>query len=222
MTAARRRAPSEPARAGPLALFRAAPLRRRAGLDGRARRAVRASRRRSRPARVRLELARGAAAATVLPVARGRPHRPLRPLCARGRCGCPSRSCSPTRATTRSTSSRSRWAAATSPAASRSRPRSATRSSSWARASTGEGDPLRKIHWRSWARRGKPVVKEYQEEYFSRIALVLDTFLPRRPAPARSASASRRRSRSSPRSPTTSAAARRSSTSWPPGPTSTR
>ncbi len=47
-----------------------------------------------------------------------------------------------------------------------------------------EGDPLRKIHWRSWARRGEPVVKEYQEEYFSRIALVLDTFLPA-PAPAR-------------------------------------
>ena len=46
-----------------------------------------------------------------------------------------------------------------------------------------EGDPLRKIHWRSWARRGFPVVKEYQEEYFSRIALVLDTFLPRRPGP---------------------------------------
>ncbi len=44
-----------------------------------------------------------------------------------------------------------------------------------------EGDPLRKIHWRSWARRGVPVVKEYQEEYFSRIALVLDTFLPHRP-----------------------------------------
>jgi uncharacterized protein (DUF58 family) len=47
-----------------------------------------------------------------------------------------------------------------------------------------EGDPLRKIHWRSWARRGVPVVKEYQEEYFSRIALVLDTFLPRRPRPS--------------------------------------
>src|SRR5512139_2660517 len=25
-----------------------------------------------------------------------------------------------------------------------------------------EGDPLRKIHWRSWGRLGKPVVKEYQ------------------------------------------------------------
>ncbi len=46
-----------------------------------------------------------------------------------------------------------------------------------------EGDPLRKIHWRSWARLGQPVVREYQEEYFSRIALVLDTFLPRRPRP---------------------------------------
>jgi uncharacterized protein (DUF58 family) len=46
-----------------------------------------------------------------------------------------------------------------------------------------EGDPLRKIHWPSWARRGEPVVKEYQEEYFSRIALVLDTFRPRRPRP---------------------------------------
>ncbi len=46
-----------------------------------------------------------------------------------------------------------------------------------------EGDALRKIHWRSWARLGRPIVKEYQEEYFSRIALVLDTFLPRRPRP---------------------------------------
>jgi len=47
-----------------------------------------------------------------------------------------------------------------------------------------EGDPLRRIHWRSWARRGKPVVKEYQEEYFSRVALLLDTYLPRRPRTA--------------------------------------
>lgn len=39
------------------------------------------------------------------------------------------------------------------------------------------GDSLRMIHWRSWARRGKPVVKEFQEEFFCRIALVLDTFL---------------------------------------------
>jgi uncharacterized protein (DUF58 family) len=46
-----------------------------------------------------------------------------------------------------------------------------------------EGDPLKNIHWRSWARCGKPVVKEYQEEYFCRIALILDTFLPRKHAP---------------------------------------
>lgn len=42
------------------------------------------------------------------------------------------------------------------------------------------GDPVKNIHWRSWARVGEPVVKEFQEEYFSRIAIVLDTFLPRR------------------------------------------
>jgi uncharacterized protein (DUF58 family) len=46
-----------------------------------------------------------------------------------------------------------------------------------------QGDPLRSIHWRSWARRGEPVVKEYQEEYFCRLALILDTFLPRKPTP---------------------------------------
>jgi uncharacterized protein (DUF58 family) len=42
------------------------------------------------------------------------------------------------------------------------------------------GDPLRQIHWRSFARRGAPVIKEFQEEYFSRIAVVLDTYEPRR------------------------------------------
>jgi len=38
------------------------------------------------------------------------------------------------------------------------------------------GDPLRRIHWRSWARAGEPITKEYQDEYFTRHALVLDTF----------------------------------------------
>ena len=38
------------------------------------------------------------------------------------------------------------------------------------------GDPLRRVHWRSFARFGKPVVKEYQDEFFIRHALVLDTF----------------------------------------------
>ncbi len=44
-----------------------------------------------------------------------------------------------------------------------------------------QGDPVRNIHWRSWARLGRPVIKEFQEEYFCRLALILDTFLPRRP-----------------------------------------
>ncbi len=38
-----------------------------------------------------------------------------------------------------------------------------------------DGDSLRKIHWASSAKRAKPVVKEYQDEYFVRQALVLDT-----------------------------------------------
>lgn len=38
------------------------------------------------------------------------------------------------------------------------------------------GDPLRRVHWKSLARVGKPVVKEYQDEFFVRHALVLDTF----------------------------------------------
>lgn len=37
------------------------------------------------------------------------------------------------------------------------------------------GDPLRAIHWRSWARTGCPVVREYQDEFFSRHALLVDT-----------------------------------------------
>ncbi|MCC7412961.1 MAG: DUF58 domain-containing protein [Gammaproteobacteria bacterium] len=40
------------------------------------------------------------------------------------------------------------------------------------------GDPMRHIHWRSWARLGKPVVKEFHDEFFDRNALVLDTFAP--------------------------------------------
>jgi Protein of unknown function DUF58 len=38
------------------------------------------------------------------------------------------------------------------------------------------GDPPRKIHWKSWAKVGKPMVKEEQDEYFVRHALILDTF----------------------------------------------
>lgn len=42
------------------------------------------------------------------------------------------------------------------------------------------GDSPRRIDFRSWARLARPVVKEYQEEYYCRIALVLDTFVPQR------------------------------------------
>ncbi|MBD2694192.1 DUF58 domain-containing protein [Anabaena catenula] len=38
------------------------------------------------------------------------------------------------------------------------------------------GDSLRKIHWKSWAKIGKPIVKEEQDEFFVRHALILDTF----------------------------------------------
>lgn len=38
------------------------------------------------------------------------------------------------------------------------------------------GDARRRIHWRSWARTGKPVVKEFEDEFFVRHALILDTF----------------------------------------------
>ncbi len=37
------------------------------------------------------------------------------------------------------------------------------------------GDPLQHIHWKSFARAGRPIVKEYQDEFFERHALVLDT-----------------------------------------------
>ncbi|MBK6998794.1 MAG: DUF58 domain-containing protein [Rhodoferax sp.] len=38
------------------------------------------------------------------------------------------------------------------------------------------GDALQRIHWRSFARVGKPVVREYQDEFVARHALILDTF----------------------------------------------
>jgi uncharacterized protein (DUF58 family) len=37
------------------------------------------------------------------------------------------------------------------------------------------GDPLQRIHWKSFARAGRPIVKEFQDEFFERHALVLDT-----------------------------------------------
>jgi len=40
------------------------------------------------------------------------------------------------------------------------------------------GDPLKRVHWRSSARLGRPVVREYQDEFFVRHGLILDTFMP--------------------------------------------
>jgi len=40
------------------------------------------------------------------------------------------------------------------------------------------GDPLRHIHWKSWARTGKAIVKEYEDTFFPRYGLLLDTFVP--------------------------------------------
>ncbi len=37
------------------------------------------------------------------------------------------------------------------------------------------GDPIRDLHARSYARLGVPVVREYRQEYFTRIGVVLDT-----------------------------------------------
>lgn len=39
------------------------------------------------------------------------------------------------------------------------------------------GDSVRHLDYRSWARLAYPVVREYQEEYYCRVALVLDTFV---------------------------------------------
>ncbi|MEI8258053.1 MAG: DUF58 domain-containing protein, partial [Deltaproteobacteria bacterium] len=36
------------------------------------------------------------------------------------------------------------------------------------------GDPLRDLHAKSWARTGQPMVREYQQEYYARIGVVLD------------------------------------------------
>ncbi len=37
------------------------------------------------------------------------------------------------------------------------------------------GDRIRDLHSRSWARTGEPMVREYQQEYFTRVGVVLDT-----------------------------------------------
>ncbi len=40
------------------------------------------------------------------------------------------------------------------------------------------GDPPKHIHWRSWAKTGKPIVREYEDVFFPRYGLVLDTACP--------------------------------------------
>ncbi|MCY3023819.1 MAG: DUF58 domain-containing protein [Planctomycetota bacterium] len=42
-----------------------------------------------------------------------------------------------------------------------------------------EGDNVRDIDWRATARLNRPIVREYREEYFLRVAVVLDTHVPR-------------------------------------------
>src|SRR5579883_2315804 len=43
-----------------------------------------------------------------------------------------------------------------------------------------EGDSLRNIDWRATARHSRLIVREYREEYFHRVAVILDTHVPRR------------------------------------------
>ncbi len=48
-----------------------------------------------------------------------------------------------------------------------------------------DGDSPRRLDTRAWARLARPVVREFQEEFFLRLALVVDTHIPRgrRPGP---------------------------------------
>jgi uncharacterized protein (DUF58 family) len=47
------------------------------------------------------------------------------------------------------------------------------------------GDRLRDIHHAAWARTGFPIVREFQEEYLCRIAMIVDTLAPPRDTAAR-------------------------------------
>lgn len=39
------------------------------------------------------------------------------------------------------------------------------------------GDPLKKVHWRSFAKTDELVIREFEDEYFVRYLLIMDTFL---------------------------------------------
>ncbi|HLK59178.1 MAG TPA: DUF58 domain-containing protein [Chthonomonadaceae bacterium] len=43
-----------------------------------------------------------------------------------------------------------------------------------------EGDNIRDIDWRATARLNLPIVREYREEYFLRVGVILDTYVPKR------------------------------------------
>ena len=43
-----------------------------------------------------------------------------------------------------------------------------------------EGDNIRDIDWRATARLSRPIVREYREEYFMRVAVILDTHVPKK------------------------------------------
>ena len=42
-----------------------------------------------------------------------------------------------------------------------------------------EGDSVRDIDWRATARAQRPIVREYRDEYFMRVAVILDTHIPK-------------------------------------------
>jgi uncharacterized protein (DUF58 family) len=42
------------------------------------------------------------------------------------------------------------------------------------------GDPMKQIHWKSWAKTNELIIREYQDEFFVRHALILDTFQDKR------------------------------------------
>jgi uncharacterized protein (DUF58 family) len=50
-----------------------------------------------------------------------------------------------------------------------------------------EGDSIRDMDWHATARLGRPIVREYREEYFLRVAVILDTHVPHRRPPERGA-----------------------------------
>lgn len=40
------------------------------------------------------------------------------------------------------------------------------------------GDPLQHVHWKSWARTGKPIIRQFENTFFPRYGLIVDSHLP--------------------------------------------